>query len=376
MTRRIASWLLTIMLAWNGAAVAQPRPPAGGLPVPGSRAAEAPAVEKLNAWTVGLAGGQLEGAPIRFAAEIARVADDGDNLHVLPIVTRGPAANVESLLFLRGVDAAIINADSLEQFTQLVPNIRQRITYILNLFPSELHIFVRPEIRTLDDLKGKKVNFNTPGTTAAYSGPLIFDKLKLDVEKTFVPHQIAIEQMKAGQNDMAGVVFLTSKPIDAFTRGKWDSGFHFLPVPYENLDLYLPSTLTAKDYPGLIPEGQSVQTVAVPTILAAYNWPKGSDRYRRVTRLTETLFSRLDRLREPGFHPAWKDVSVDAKVPGLQRFPAAQDWLDRNPASRPATDTAASGAPIPAGVRQAAPNDPAEQERLFQEFMKWKAGQR
>jgi hypothetical protein len=27
---------------------------------------------KLNAWTVGLAGGLLEGAPIRFATEIAR----------------------------------------------------------------------------------------------------------------------------------------------------------------------------------------------------------------------------------------------------------------------------------------------------------------
>src|ERR1700737_797452 len=43
----------------------------------------------MNAWTVGLAGGFLEGAPIRLAAEIARVVDDGDNLHVLPVVTRG-----------------------------------------------------------------------------------------------------------------------------------------------------------------------------------------------------------------------------------------------------------------------------------------------
>ena len=46
---------------------------------------------KLNAWTVGLAGGLLEGAPIRFATEIARVVDEGDALHVLPVVTRGPA---------------------------------------------------------------------------------------------------------------------------------------------------------------------------------------------------------------------------------------------------------------------------------------------
>ena len=71
---------------------------------------------EMNAWTVGLAGGQLEGAPIRLAAEMARVVDDGPNLHVLPIITRGATENLNSLLYLRGVDAAIINSDALEEY--------------------------------------------------------------------------------------------------------------------------------------------------------------------------------------------------------------------------------------------------------------------
>ena len=44
--------------------------------------------DKMNAWTVGLAAGLIEGAPLRLAAEMGRVVDDGENLHVLPIVTR------------------------------------------------------------------------------------------------------------------------------------------------------------------------------------------------------------------------------------------------------------------------------------------------
>ena len=72
--------------------------------------------EKMNAWTVGLAGGLLEGAPLRLAAEMARVVDDGPNLHVLPIVTRGATENLNSLLYLRGVDTAIINSDALEEY--------------------------------------------------------------------------------------------------------------------------------------------------------------------------------------------------------------------------------------------------------------------
>ena len=135
-----------------------------------ARRADIASKERINAWTVGLAGGLIVGAPLRLAAEIARVVNEKDKLHVIPIVTRGATENVNSLLYLRGVDTAIINADALDDYKAQVPLIKGRLVYILNLFPSELHIFVRPEIRSLEDLRGKKVNFNTQGTAAAYSG--------------------------------------------------------------------------------------------------------------------------------------------------------------------------------------------------------------
>ncbi len=331
--------LLTSLLLSLTPAAAQPRAERQMTP------AELSVRSKLNSWTVGIAGGLLEGAPIHFATEIARVVDDGDELHVLPVVTRGPTENVEALLYLRGIDAAIINSDALDQFRKLVPNIDRRISYILNLFPSELHIFVRPEIHSLADLNGKKVNFNTPGTTAAYSGPLIFERLNLSVEKTFIPHPAALQQMRKGEGGMAAVVFVTSKPVDAFVRGRWDPGFRFLPVEIEDPGFYTPSVLTSKDYPQLIPEGQEIPTISVPTILAAYNWPKGSDHYARLARLVDHLFGRLDQLQAPGFHPAWKDVNIAAQVPGLSRFVPAQEWIDRNQGERRATLSTGPGAP-------------------------------
>ncbi len=377
--KTFARTLTTVLLALSALCVLQRSVSAQTAAGPASgtllRPAEVQEIEKLNAWTVGLAAGQLEGAPIRFGTDIARVVDDGDNLHVLPIVTRGPTENVEALLYLKGVDVAIINSDSLEQFKSLIPDIQKRITYILNLFPSELHVFVRPEIKNLNDLKGKKVNFNTPGTTAAYSGPLIFDQLKLDVEKTFIPHQVALEEMRSGRGDMAAVVFITSKPVDAFLRGKWDPGFKFLSVPLGDSELYLPSTLTNSDYPQLIADGEEVHTVAIPTILAAFNWQKGSDRYKRVARLTDYLFNRLGVLQGPGFHPKWKDINLAAKVPGLARFPAAQGWLDKAAA---ATATGAksnvvgsNGTVQPGTILE--PATPQEQ-RLYQEFLQWRRG--
>src|SRR5215203_6550836 len=125
-----------------------------------------------NAWTVGLAGGLLEGTFIRYAADIAKVLDDGDNLRVIPMVTFGAVGNVTDLLKLRGVDVAITQADVLDHFRRegKVPDIDNRIQYISPLFHAEVHIYAREEFKNLKDLAGKKVAFNTPGSAANLTG--------------------------------------------------------------------------------------------------------------------------------------------------------------------------------------------------------------
>jgi TRAP-type uncharacterized transport system substrate-binding protein len=286
---------------------------------------------KLNTWTIGLAAGQLEGAPLRFAAELARVLDDGDNMRVLPMVTRGPFDNVFDLLYLRGVDAAIVHGDVLDHFTKdrKIAGIERRITYLMPLFPSEVHVFVRPEINRLEDLAGKSVNFNTQGTAAAYSGPIIFERLGIKVDARFDPHPVAMGEI-ANSAKYAAVVFVSSKPLDPFNKRKWTEGYKFLAIPLtEKLEeYYLPAQLEPSDYPGLIPEGQKVQTSAVPSVLAVYDWRQDQEGQKRISRLVDYLFERFSKLQtEPGYHPKWKELNLAATVPGWRRFPAMQAKL-------------------------------------------------
>lgn len=343
---------------------------------------EAKRKEAINSWTVGLAAGRTEGAPLQFASELARVLDDGDNMRVLPIVTRGIFDNIFDLLYLRGVDAAIVYGDVLEHFkkTPDVQGISKRINFLVNLFPSELHVFVRPEIKSLADLEGKPVNFNTEGTAAAYSGPIIFERLGIKVDARFVPHNVAMEEMKKGPA-YAATVWVSSKPLAPFLKGKFPEGFKFLPVEHtDKLDYYMPSYLESADYPALIPAGQRIATISVPAVLAVYDWPPDTDRYRRVTRFVDYLFQRFEKLQtEPGYHPKWKDVNLAASVPGWQRFKPLQDRLDKI-ASQPRA-AAARTVEIDASLarKQAereAPGDPAEQERLFKQFLEWARQQR
>jgi hypothetical protein len=86
---------------------------------------------------------------------------------------------------------------------------------------------------------------------------------------------------------------VVGKPVPFFANIPANSGLHLLPIPFTKqfADYYTLGELTSKDYPHLIPDGQKVDTIAVPTVLAVYYWPKGSDRYRRVERFTERLFA-------------------------------------------------------------------------------------
>ena len=72
-------------------------------------------------------------------------------------------------------------------------------------------------------------------------------------------------------------------------------------------------------------------TIAVPTALVAFNWPVKSNRFERVARFVDYLFSRIEKLQGPGFDAKWKSINLGATVPGLARFPAAQAWLDHQP---------------------------------------------
>lgn len=383
--RAVAGLALVLSIEPLAAQTAQPADRAGGYmelaqatkkgvvpplrPVPA--AAEQAHKDRINAWTLGLAAGRLEGAPIQFASELARVLDDGDKMRVLPVVTRGPFDNVYDLLYLRGIDAAIVYGDVLDHFKAKpeFANAWRRITYLLSLFPSEAHVFVRPEIKSMQDLAGKVVNFNTQGTAAAYSGPIIFKQLGIDVKATFVPHNVAMGKMREGE-EVAATFWISSKPLAPFLKGNFPPGFKFVPIEYTGkLEYYAPAYLEHTDYPALISQGQQVATISVPAVLAVYDWPKETERYQRLARLVDYLFDRFEKLqKEPGYHEKWKDVNLAAQVPGWQRFKLLQERLDKVAATAP---RGVDPAQLRAQAARAAPNDPAEQERLFKQFLEW-----
>ncbi len=332
-----------------------------------------PSKDDMNAWTVGLAGGLLEGSFIRYAADIAKVLDDGDNLRVIPLVTYGAVGNVSDLLYLKGVDAAITQADVLDHFKRElnVTGIEQRVHYVSPLYHSEVHVCARPEFKTLRDLEGKKVNFNTRGSAANLSGQIVFRKLNINVDATFVNNSVAVEQLRKGE--IAALVHVVGKPNDLFTAMKGEPVCRLLPIEYDAVfsDFYLPTTFTRSDYPTLI-QGGEVPTIAVQTVLAVFNWPKNSDRYRKVARFIEAIFTKFEKLHNPPYQPKWKEINLAGKVAGWTRHPLAEEAIARLSGGdaiqiaklRPQFEAFLEASPI-------RPLSAEQREALFSEFVKW-----
>jgi TRAP-type uncharacterized transport system substrate-binding protein len=139
--------------------------------------------QRRNAWTVGVAGGQLSGTYMTLADELAEVLDDGDNLRVIPIVTHGAASNLDDLLYLRGVDVVMTQSDVFEYFRteRKTPNLESRIHYIIRLPVSEMHVLAGPDIKNIEDLRGKKVSFGPAGSASSLTGTIVFQRLGVKV---------------------------------------------------------------------------------------------------------------------------------------------------------------------------------------------------
>lgn len=331
---------------------------------------------RRNNWTVGVAGGQLSGTYMTFANELAEVLDDGDNLRVLPIVSYGAASNLDDLLYLRGVDVAVTQSDVFEYFQtqRKVAGLQSRVHYITRLPVSEVHIMAKRNIRSIEDLRGKKVNFGPAGSGSSLTGPIIFQRAGVKVEQTQFDNPVALQMLRNGEID--ALIRMVSKPIDFFAKIPAKDDFHLVPIPFTRAfsDYYTLAEFTKAEYPTLISEGDTTTGIGVPAVLAVYNWPAKSDRARRVQRLTERMFANWEKFQTPPRHPKWKEVNLAATVPGWTRWGPAEELLQGMRQAQRQQQSSNVGAGRGGAATSSIDFDKlsdAERQRLYQEFQQW-----
>ena len=334
---------------------------------------------RINENVVTIMAGSPSGTDLAIVQDLASVLDDGERLRVLPMVGKGPEQNIKDVMFLRGVDMGVTQANLLKHFDktgELGPNLKGQIAYIAKLFNEELHILVRPEVNDIHELNGKFVNFGAAGSGAEITGRLIFAALGVDAQEVHLSDADAIQKLKDG--DIDATIAVTGKPAPVLASLKETSGLKLLAVPYAKTleDEYYPATFTHDDYPALVPAGGRVDTVSVCAVLVSFNWPGDSVRYAKIAKFVDRFFANFDSFLKVPRHPKWRDVNFAATLEGWKRSPLSQAWIDR---AKQATTDSASRNHFDAFLAQASgtrdtPISDAERADLFRAFIQWNKG--
>jgi uncharacterized protein len=331
--------------------------------------------ERLNESTLMLATSPTTASTFAMGNAISALLGTADGLRVLPVPTEGGIDTLRDLLFLRGMDMAIVPANALvhaKTTEALGPGLPQRIGYITQLYGEEVHLLAGSGAKDINDLRGKKVAVPEDDGSALFTLRDLFSRLGLGIEAVKMPLAQALNQIRSGE--IAAVLLLAGKPMPALSVLPKDGSIRLLALPFTPAleEAYAPGAFRADDYPTLIPPGMVVETVAVSAVLLARTERNDEERAQRVAKFVPQFFNAMTERPPLERHAKWREVNLAATVAGWSRVPAAEEWLRKAQQEQAQAlqrsfeaflrETQPAGAPTLTA---------AQRKRLFDEFVSW-----
>jgi TRAP-type uncharacterized transport system substrate-binding protein len=334
--------------------------------------AEPDAGERVNKNTLVILADGPGSTDLAITHQLAAVLGDGDEMRILPMVGAGGGRNIRDVRFMKGIDLGITQTNLLARMRQSgeIGGLDDKIVYVAKLFNEELHIVVRADsgITGIEQLNGRAVSLGEPGGATQAIAHDVLERLGIAVREVNTAGTDPIARLTAGEID--AVALIGGKPIPAVAQR---SGLRLLAVPFAKplRDEFLPAALTSDDYPEMMEPGSRVDTLAVGTVLIAYNWGKDSDQYKKIRRFVAAFFPQIAKLQAAPLHPKWREVNLAATLPGWTRFSAAESWLAQHKSEDGQAVSERDKFDQFVRARGGDAGSADDHEKLFQEFLQW-----
>lgn len=200
------------------------------------------------------------------------------------------------------------------------------------LYPEIVQIVASDDsgIKTIDDLKGKRVAVGAPGSGVEVNVKQILDIHGItydDLGKVdYLSFAEAADQIKSGQID---ATFLTAAiPSSAITELATTHNVHLVPIAEDKAEaliakypFYVNLHITPSEYKG---QDEEISVVAVQSMLAVDERMADEDAYN----IVKLLFENLDTMKES--HARGGDIALDKALDGMsiELHPGAQKYFD------------------------------------------------
>jgi len=329
----------------------------------------------LNAGTLLLLAGRTESSYHAMAGDIAAALQGDGELRVLPLAGAGGGRNLQDLVFLRGVDLAIVPANALADSRAMEalagPGLARRLAYVSLLYGEEVHLLAHPDAAAPEDLRGKRIAVPAGDATAELTARDLFARLEVPVEVVEMAPAEAVAGVRA--RSLGAILLVGGKPVEAAARLPRDGRLRLLALPYREAmgQGYAPAALQAGDYPNLVPAGVVVETVAVGAVLMTNTGRGYEESARRLAKFVPAFFAAAADLKLVARHPKWRELNLGATLPGWPRLAAAEEWLRTAKEQQTANLQKAFDEFLRSTGAGAADISAAQRRKLFEDFVAW-----
>jgi TRAP-type uncharacterized transport system substrate-binding protein len=302
----------------------------GGSDIRASELAGLTVSDRLN--NIGIIADEAGSTSLQMISELAALAPR--DFRIVPTAGMGPLQNINDLLHLKGVDAAVVQTDVLDQARAegSIAEMDDKLRILARLNNREVHLIGRAELPDFASLKDKRVNIGPAGSGAAVTAAALFEAAGMTIMPTRYDHRTSLHLLKTGQID--AMLYVGGKPVPFLERIDAADGLKLVAVPFMTsmAQHYVPSHIVKRDYGGLLGTQDAVETVSVGSALVVFNWPEDSRGYKRLDKLSDLLFANMSKLQEKPRHDKWRTVNLAAALPGWQRHAVAQRGLTQSSA--------------------------------------------
>lgn len=237
------------------------------------------------------------------------------------------AGSIENILAVRErrhTQFGIVQSDVLEFLRKFeaddakVQDSLKGVGIALPLYNEEIHILTRKDIRSLSDLRGKRVGVGRDRSGTNLTASLVLTAAGITPgELVLEASSASLTGLLSGQLD--AFFYVAGAPTKLFKNDQIDgSKFHFLSIPDPAIkERYTPTQLPANTYTW---QTEPVDLVAVKAVLMTYDYDASKNSYhnsscRAVSDLTNLVLKNIDRLKSEG-HEKWQQVDFFDVPPG------------------------------------------------------------
>ncbi len=244
-------------------------------------------------------------------------------INVSAVATNGSVANVNGIVggsMESGFSQADINAWA---FTgtgiyEGKPKIEE-LRVIANLYPESVHVVVKKGagIKTLADLRGKRVSIDEPGSGTLVNARALLAAYGLterDIKPEYLKQTQSAEKFKDGS--LEGYFQTTGFPQGTLTELAATNGFELLPIDGAQRDKIMAQfKFFAKDK---IPDGTYKDVKGVETVAVGAQWTTTSKQPDDlVYEITKALWSDKTRTAMDAGHAKGKEIKKETALQGV-----------------------------------------------------------